>query len=208
MYRIFINEGVLILSSFETEFDALNVSESHEYSNVSILHEAIDKLQNECVKSIHLFSRDLDLMWEEFQSQFELVDAAGGLVLNSKSELLWIHRNACWDLPKGKVDSGELVSEAAVREVEEECSVKEIQRGELLGNTYHTYPYKGSNVLKTTYWFAMTCADEQNLKPQLEEGITDVVWASKAESKTFMKKTYSSIVELLRQERVQHFLGF
>ena len=145
-------------------------------------------------------------MWRDFCSHYQLIEAAGGVVVNSKREVLWILRNGKWDLPKGKVESGERVEDAAVREVEEECAVRGINRGALLGVTYHTYSNKSEAILKKTYWYAMTCSSEQVLKPQLEEGITEVVWADKTRHLSCVSNTYTSIVELLKQEKVVHYL--
>ena len=145
-------------------------------------------------------------MWRDFCSHYQLIEAAGGVVVNSKREILWILRNGKWDLPKGKVESGEKVEDAAVREVEEECSVRGINRRALLGITYHTYSYNSETILKKTYWYAMTCSSEQVLKPQLEEGITKVVWADNKKHLSCVSNTYNSIVELLKQEKVVHFL--
>ena len=148
----------------------------------------------------------LKYMWRDFCSYYQLIEAAGGVVVNSKREVLWILRNGKWDLPKGKVESGEKVEDAAVREVEEECAVRGISRGGLLGVTYHTYSYKSEAILKKTYWYAMTCSSKQVLKPQLEEGITEVVWADKTKHFSCVSNTYTSIVELLKQEKVVHYL--
>ena len=102
-------------------------------------------------------------------------------------------------LPKGKVESGEKVEDAAVREVVEECAVRGISLGGLLELTYHTYSYKSEAILKKTYWYAMTCSSKQVLKPQLEEGITEVVWADKTKL-SCVSNTYASIVELLKRK--------
>ena len=48
--------------------------------------------------------------------------AAGGLVFNAHEELLMIERWDRWDLPKGKVEKGESLPDAAWREVEEETA--------------------------------------------------------------------------------------
>jgi ADP-ribose pyrophosphatase YjhB (NUDIX family) len=111
-------------------------------------------------------------------------------------------------LPKGKVEIGENVEDTAVREVEEECAVNSIIRKDLLGITYHTYFFKGENVLKKSYWFAMYSGAEQNLVPQTEEGITEVVWATKEQHQLYCTDTYTSIAELLKLEKVVHYLGF
>ena len=52
----------------------------------------------------------------------------------------------------------------------------------------------------------MTCSSKQVLKPQLEEGITEVVWADKTKHFSCVSNTYTSIVELLKQEKVVHYL--
>ena len=53
----------------------------------------------------------------------ETVKAAGGLVINKKGEILFIFRKGMWDLPKGKLDSGELLDETAIRETSEETGI-------------------------------------------------------------------------------------
>ena len=206
MYRIFINDSVLILRSFESILEFDEQSEIHSYSCASCMTKAIIKVQNGICKSLILQGDDVGHMWRDFCSHYQLIEAAGGVVVNSKREVLWILRNGKWDLPKGKVELGEKVEDAAIREVEEECAVRDISRGALLGVTYHTYSYKGEAILKKTYWYAMTCSKKQVLKPQLEEGITEVVWADKTKHLLCMSNTYTSIVELLKQEKVVHYL--
>ena len=48
---------------------------------------------------------------------------AGGLVINNNSKVLFIYRKNKWDLPKGKLDDGENLEEAAIREVVEETGL-------------------------------------------------------------------------------------
>lgn len=208
MYRIFINEGVLILASFESDFDANEVAECQEYLAPSSLDDALGKLQKGEVNSLLLRAKDLPNLWSDFRSRYALINAAGGVVVNSRSEVLWMRRNDVWDLPKGKVEPEEAIEDAAVREVEEECSVNGILRGELLGLTYHVYPFKGKEVLKTSHWYAMTCGAGQDLKPQIEEGITEVLWANKEAHQQYLEQTYASIAELLKREKIRHYLGF
>lgn len=208
MYRIFINDNVLILSSFESVLEADEAAETQDYSCVSCMSSAIKKLENGLCESLILKGNDVHLMWQDFCSRYELIEAAGGLVMNPNGELLWIRRNEKWDLPKGKVEEGELVEETAVREVEEECAVFGIDRGELLGVTYHTYTHRGKEILKKSSWYSMSCPEEQQLKPQTEEGITEVIWADSQKHLACMQDTYTSIAELLKREKVQRYLGF
>ncbi|MEX2555911.1 MAG: NUDIX hydrolase [Actinomycetota bacterium] len=64
----------------------------------------------------------------------EIVQAAGGIVYRRRPdgelEVVLVHRprHDDWSLPKGKVERGETIHKAAVREVEEETGLR-VQRG-------------------------------------------------------------------------------
>ena len=104
------------------------------------------------------------------------MEAAGGVVFNPKGEILTMYRRGSWDLPKGKIDKGETKEIAAVREVQEETDLKEVNRDDFLLTTYHTYKNKkGKRVLKPTYWYKMT-TQEMAIHPQVEEDIEVVQW--------------------------------
>ncbi|HIF07238.1 MAG TPA: hypothetical protein EYQ64_09905, partial [Gemmatimonadetes bacterium] len=77
------------------------------------------------------------------------------------------------------------VEEAAVREVSEECGVPLPVITGALETTEHFYkePQTGRLVLKRTHWFAMAEGESdadaaEALTPQIEEGITQAVWAN------------------------------
>lgn len=127
--------------------------------------------------------------------------AAGGLVLNKKRELLMIFRRNFWDLPKGKLDPGESIAACAVREVQEETGLKDLILGELIGLTYHQYfdKWQHQEVIKETHWFAMKILGEQSLTPQLEEDITQVVWANKEQVAEFMEQSYPNIIQIIKK---------
>ncbi len=127
-----------------------------------------------------------------FKEQFNIVEAAGGLVLNDKGKKLMIFRLGKWDLPKGKLEKKEAAADGALREVEEECNIK-VALAEKICHTWHTYVYKGKNVLKKSHWYEMQCLDDRKMKPQLEEDITDVRWMSDAEIDIALKNTFPSI---------------
>jgi 8-oxo-dGTP pyrophosphatase MutT (NUDIX family) len=111
--------------------------------------------------------------------------AAGGLVTNEENEILCIYRKGFWDLPKGKVDQGENIIDAAVREVEEETGVVAIITNFEPTITYHTYVMNGQFCIKETYWYSMKANINNQLKPQLEEDITAIEWIN---SKNFEEK--------------------
>lgn len=116
------------------------------------------------------------------------IKAAGGVLYrykNSLAEILLIKRNGFWDLPKGKVENGESIEEAAIREVQEETGVNNISIRSYLCETYHEYVQKGKLYGKTTYWYLMDAGRfNGEPEPQKEEGITDTEW-------THLKKAFT-----------------
>ena len=97
------------------------------------------------------------------------------------------------DLPKGKLELGESESEGALREVEEETGVRNLELNEKIMDTYHTYVQNEKLILKRTAWYNMKVAGFPELRPQIEEGIAWVKWINKAEVEDFVRDTYLSI---------------
>lgn len=132
------------------------------------------------VNEVTLFGPDVEQMWADFCGHYRIVEAAGGVVKNLANEYLLIFRRGHWDLPKGKIDSGESPEMAAVREVKEETGLTYIELEDKIGMTYHTYrDRKDRRVLKPTHWFRMRTS-ETRLIPQLEEDIEEAVWLNPA----------------------------
>src|SRR3954468_8565891 len=107
--------------------------------------------------------------------------AGGGIVENDEKKILFQFRRGKWDLPKGKLDEGETIEECAVREVEEETGLRNIELGELVGVTNHHYTQDGESIDKETYWYAMKVFGEQQLVPQLTEDILELRWVAENE---------------------------
>ena len=135
--------------------------------------------------------------WSDFCANYKIIEAAGGLVFNDKNKILMIFRNGKWDLPKGKIELGELTKDAAIREVEEECGIDNLQIDSKLINTYHTYNLNGVNILKKTYWFKMITSTNKSPKPQINEGITKVEWCDNIRVSICMRNTYATIKDVL-----------
>jgi 8-oxo-dGTP pyrophosphatase MutT (NUDIX family) len=148
-------------------------------------------------KEVSLCCANVDGSWESFCNQFELVRAAGGLILNAKKEMLFIYRLGKWDLPKGKVEDGEDEREGAVREVEEECNVRDARIIRFLLTTWHTYIQKGEPILKSTHWYLMETGSFTILKPQQEEGITEVKWFAPDNLQEVRANTYPSVLDVI-----------
>ncbi|MBX9783435.1 MAG: NUDIX hydrolase [Chitinophagaceae bacterium] len=162
---------------------------------------AIKSLLHEIVKpDFHagiIWNQDLDLLKKSFFKHFLQVTAAGGLVENEKGELLLIHRRGKWDLPKGKLDKGESIEQCAVREVEEETGLKNIELKAPVTVTYHTYDEFGKHILKDSHWFKMKVNGHQQLIPQTEEDITQLKWVKKKELGEYLKNTFPSVKDVL-----------
>ena len=135
---------------------------------------------------------------EELRMHFKLVIAGGGIVQNSKGEVLMIFRKGKWDLPKGKLDGEETPEAGAVREVIEECSIPKPDTVRFFTRSYHTYEENGADILKETWWFRMSVPGIPTLKPQKKEGITEAIWIPVRELEKKLPDTYGSITELIR----------
>lgn len=141
----------------------------------------------------------------DFISRMPMIDAAGGVVWQ-QDRALFIFRHGRWDLPKGKIESGEASDVAALREVEEECGMQELQLGAFIGYTYHTYWFQQEMVIKRTFWYSMQSNYAGVLVPQTEEGITEVRWIAQADwPKEVYVNTYLSIAELLQWQVMPQF---
>ncbi|MGB2128033.1 MAG: NUDIX hydrolase [Flavicella sp.] len=189
MYKVFMNDKPIILK------DSSKVNEdliSYNFKDVSF-----DELKNlmfsEKCNGVQLLSLDLKNDWALFQGNFKVIEAAGGKVFNAKNEVLFIHRFGKWDLPKGHVEKGESYSEAAKREVEEECGINGLELRHPLQTTYHTFVFNGEDRLKVTYWFQMYTNTNTALIPQVEEGITEVAFKDKDGVEAALSNTYENI---------------
>lgn len=123
--------------------------------------------------------------------------AAGGIVENEEGKILLQYRRGKWDLPKGKLDEGETIEECAVREVEEETGLQNIQLGELVGVTHHNYTERGENIDKETHWFGMKVSGHQTLTPQTDEDILELRWVAENELPYYLSNTYPNITEII-----------
>ncbi|MDB2385004.1 NUDIX domain-containing protein [Polaribacter sp.] len=188
MYEVFVNETPLIITSSTKKKVGFA---SYLYHNV-VFEEVIQELNDKKCTGIILLSENLEKDWGDFTRNFEIIVAGGGLVLNKSDEILFIYRNEKWDLPKGKVEENELIEAAAIREVEEECGIENLILKEKIITTYHTYFFKGLK-LKETHWYLMQSDYKGNLTPQLEEGITDVVFKNELEISKALTNTYKNI---------------
>lgn len=138
--------------------------------------------------------------WDSFCEGYIFIEAAGGLVHNNDNQTLMIFRNGVWDLPKGKLEDGESIRDCAIREVEEECGVSDLEILEELSSTYHTYEVDGTAILKRTYWFNMYTRFNKQVVPQISEGITRVEWIDRQDVSQKLKNSYANIRDLINDK--------
>ncbi len=175
MYKVFVNEKKLTLSKYPEDME-----KKLRFEGFATLEIAVDLLENTSCPELNVYGEDLEEVWEDFTHMFKVIEAAGGVVSNKHGEILFIHRIGRWDLPKGKIEKGESLEQAALREIEEETGLKELILEEFLNNTFHIYTERnGEKILKTTYWFKMNYVGNETPKPQTEEGITAVSWKNR-----------------------------
>lgn len=189
MYKVFINDAPVVLTDF------LEPNTSGKVLDFKALHpnQIRNLLRDPNSQPLIVVCENLIKDWLKFLSWFQVVSAAGGKVINSKKEVLFIRRFGRWDLPKGHVEIGEGLQEAALREVKEECGIEVLRIVKELESTHHIYECNDQMHLKTTHWFLMHTPQVSHLKPQREEGIEQAVFKAPEEVSKALANTYKNI---------------
>ena len=170
----------------------------------TVIPALISKIIKNNLGKVYLFHPNPAGALKDIQKYFDVIEAAGGIVLNENNEVLFIYRRGVWDLPKGKMESGENAEDTAVREVKEECGLESVELSAYLTDTYHIFRESGRRKLKITHWYLMKASSNAAISPQTIEGIEKVAWLS-ADKLTINpdNKIYLSIKHLL--ERINFF---
>jgi 8-oxo-dGTP pyrophosphatase MutT (NUDIX family) len=193
-YRIYINEKVILITqSVPRRVERYQKIDAHTFDLKSFYNQFNGKPGG---RLFFILSNDAKAYLKKVIKNNTLIEAAGGVVANAKGQFLFIYRNGKWDLPKGKLERREGKKIGALREVEEECGIK-VSASKRICKTYHTYTVKGEVVIKKTYWYNMTYTGAGKLKPQKEEGITQVRWFKREQAGTIIKNTFPSIMDVL-----------
>ena len=189
MLQIFYKEKPIIISDKKSDLKNSLIIDPELVENLDLLK----LLTKKKINSIGVFSNEFELIINIFKKKFPEIIAAGGKVINNKSEILFIYRNKKWDLPKGKAEKNEIISETALREVEEETGIKNLSIIKPLEKTYHIFKRVDKYYLKTTYWFEMKSDFNGKFKPQKKEGITRVEWIGIENLSSVLPKSYANI---------------
>ncbi len=201
MHKIFINEKSV---HFIEKTEDFIPAEGH------VLLESLEKEplltavslfeQDPGQKCLFVAGKDTEKSFRKFCSIFITLEAGGGLVENREGMYLFIYRRGKWDLPKGKSEKGEPISDTAVREVREETGLSITRVMNSIGVTYHAYHEADLFFLKKTYWFAMLYEGDAKPVPQTSEDITRIKWLGKEEiRKVVLKNTFPNISDLLER---------
>lgn len=200
MYKVFINDKVIFFTNNNTLINQTTNGLFFHFFDENVAKIACNLLLNDSKQHCVIIKvADVEKAFNHFISTFNLIKAAGGKVKNSKNETLFIFRLGKWDLPKGKIEKGESVEQAAIREVEEECGITQLKIIKPLIDTYHLYTLNDKLVLKQSIWFEMQTNDDSSLVPQLEENITAAQWMTdEAIKNVVLPNTYAAIKEVLK----------
>jgi 8-oxo-dGTP pyrophosphatase MutT (NUDIX family) len=199
MYKVFFNDRNIFLTddfakTFQTKYGLF-----YKFHGKEDLMELLAFYRNlKRINNLFIFHHDVEELKTIFRSCFQNIEAAGGVIKNKKGHLLVIYRRGKWDLPKGKLETGESFEEAALREIEEECGIQDLTIVCRLLSTYHSYLLHDKPVLKKTMWFEVMYNGNDELVPQKQEEITDIRWIIPYEVSVVMKDTYGSIQDVLK----------
>jgi len=203
MHKIYFEKrAIVICTPDDASLADPNAVEFHIGGKLD-LHTLVGMFEaSDTLGRIYIPSDDTDATYRRVCSEFKEVNAAGGLVSNRRGDYLLISRNGLWDLPKGHQEQGEDISVTAMREVQEETGVTQLELRGLICITDHCYRREGVWHLKHTWWYDMLYTDPVDLTPQREEDISKAAWVARSSLPPFLKNTYPSIAEVFREAKV------
>jgi 8-oxo-dGTP pyrophosphatase MutT (NUDIX family) len=202
MYEVFFNDRKIVIAPPGEITISKSTQTIDNLATTKMVKRWFARFIESDIRETILLTPSPKLFFETvFQPAFYAVPAAGGVVVR-ENKILFIFRNNKWDLPKGKIDSGETPDEAAVREVAEECGITGHKITKQIPSTYHIYksPYKESKgewIFKETFWFEMKYLAAENGTPQTEENITEIRWFQPNELNTVLENTYSNLKSII-----------
>ena len=205
MYKVFFNDSTIQIGSEMNKSLNDNISEKFNFGDYSLVNQIISQIEvSNSPADFFILDQDVSSVWSHFRRQFVEIPAAGGLVKNLDGSLLFIKRLGVWDLPKGKIEKNETPELAAIREVEEECGLSDLNIIRQLDSTFHIYrspflPFPKNLVLKETKWFLMSYSGNETPMPQVEEDIEKVTWFAPEDLGKVYLNTYLSLCDFLNK---------
>ncbi len=203
MHRIYFEKRCILICSPDDQILSdpnmirFSLGDSQDIHSLVDMVEVSDSLHRVCIPT-----SDIRGTYKAICAEFLEVNAGGGLVSNRRGDYLLISRNGMWDLPKGHQDPGEDIQVTALREVQEETGISELEVRELICITDHCYKRNGIWHLKHTWWYDMLYTDPTDLTPQTEEDITKAAWVARSSLPPYLLNTYPSIQEVFHEAKI------
>ena len=140
MHKIYFeNRCIIICPPGDESLSDANSVEFH-VGEVLDIHDLVRMFEvQDTLLRIYIPSEDVEKTYRRVCAEFKEVTAAGGLVSNRRGDYLLISRNGLWDLPKGHQEPGEDIEVCAIREVQEETGVDQLELRRLICITDHVY---------------------------------------------------------------------
>ena len=194
MYRLFCNNRMLTANNFSENL--LSVDNKCVKNCDDLAEKIMGWLADESVENLDLGDADGDKLALAVKKIFRQAPAAGGVVVID-NQFVAIERHGIPDLPKGHIEKGETPEVAAVREVEEETGIKDLEIIRELPSTWHCYLLDNQWTIKKTRWYLMRTKSGMKNIPQTEEGISKVYLVDKEHVKDFQEKTFASLRDVV-----------
>lgn len=194
MYRLFCNNRTLTANNF---CENLLSVDNKCVKNFDYLAAKIENwLADETIENLDLGDADGEALACAIKNIFSQAPAAGGVVVID-NQFVAIERHGIPDLPKGHIEKGETQEVAALREVEEETGITNLEIIKELPSTWHCYLLDNQWTIKKTSWFLMKTTSGMKNIPQTEEGISKVYLVDKEHVNDFEEKTFASLKTLV-----------
>ena len=201
MYKIFQENKALVFPKIEGDsmkFDTMP-QESDRYDAELLCDFIPEWLDDHDPSDTFIHEVGENAVALALKETFRMAPAAGGIVVKD-GKFVSIMRKGIPDLPKGHIEKGETPEVAALREVEEETGIGNLQIIKELSSSWHCYFEHEAWSLKRTYWYLMSTTEDLQPKPQTEEGITEIKLIGNEEIVWFLKNTFRSISEILGED--------
>ena len=203
MHKIYFEKRCILICGPEDQILSDPNIIQFSLGDSSDIHRLVNMVEaSETLDRVCIATEDIEVTYKAICAEFLEVNAGGGLVSNRRGDYLLISRNGMWDLPKGHQDPGEDISVTALREVEEETGIMDLEMRSLICVTDHCYKRNGIWHLKHTWWYDMLHTDPADLTPQTEEDITKAAWVAKSSLPPYLLNTYPSIIEVFREAKI------
>ena len=194
MYRLFCNNRKLTANNFCE--DLLSLDNKCVKNCDDLVAKIRLWLEDETVGNLDLGDVDGEDLAFAIKNIFRQAPAAGGVVIID-NKFVAIERNGIPDLPKGHIEKGESPEVAALREVEEETGITDLEIIKELPATWHCYLLDNQWTIKKTSWYLMRTFSGMKNIPQTEEGISKVYLVDKKGVNEFEKNTFESLKTLV-----------